>query len=146
MDSSAVKNMGIKEIESILIGKGIRPTPSRILIMKVLKDSSKPLSALEIEERLQTIDRSSITRTLPILLKADLLHTISDGSGAMKYEACECHDHSHHSDRHAHFYCRVCRQTTCLSEIELEMPELPTGYEAENQSFVISGICPNCKK
>ena len=43
--------------------------------------------------RLDTVDRSSISRTLALLLDKGLVHTIDDGSGSAKFELCHCHSH-----------------------------------------------------
>lgn len=130
-----------------LIHAGVKPTPARILVMKTLLDSSTPLSAQDIEMRIDTLDHSTISRTLPVLADAHLIHVISDGSGSMKYEAChDCNNTEghHHSDQHAHFHCRRCGKTICLPEIGIEIPRLQDGYEAENMTLVITGLCPAC--
>lgn len=136
--------MGTKEIETLLAKSGLRPSPSKILILKTIIEARQPLSALDIENRLQTIDRSSITRTLPLLSEAHLIHKIPDGSGSMKYEKCNSHEERVHQDEHAHFYCRVCGQTSCFADMEIKSPKLPEGYIGENLSFIITGICPDC--
>lgn len=132
-------------INSLLERGGIRPSPARILTLRALIEAQRPLSALEIEETLGTVDRSSITRTLTAFADAHLVHLISDGSGSMKYEICDqCGKHGPHADRHAHFHCRICGQTTCLTDLGISLPELPDGYMVENATFVIGGLCPRC--
>lgn len=135
------------EIEGMLINSGIRPTPARMLILHALDSSVRPLSANDIESIIDTLDRSSITRALPLLLKARLVHQISDGSGSMKYELCRDEkNHREHDDEHAHFHCRICGGTTCLEDIVVKLPALPRGYRGEALSYVISGICPACNQ
>ena len=138
------------EMTQILAEAGIRPSPVRILILGELYQSGRPLSSLEIETMLDTVDRSSITRTLSLFADRHIIHVIPDGSGSMKYEIC--HDtarHSQcsvtgHSDEHAHFHCRICGMTTCLDNVHVGQPELPDGYHAENVSYIVTGICPAC--
>ena len=50
------------EIESRLQKAGIRPTAVRILIMDALGKLDRPISSLELEMRLDTVDRSSISQ------------------------------------------------------------------------------------
>ena len=143
--------MGIEKkvlnVETILKNSNVRPSPARILVLKILLESSRPLSALEIENQLETLDRSSITRTLPVLLEAHLIHQLSDGSGSMKYEACKDVKFSDkHNDEHAHFHCVKCGETTCLNDMEIKIPQRPEGYVVENISFIISGHCPKCSE
>ena len=124
----------------------MRPSPIRILALKILEESAGPLSAQDIESGLDTVDRSSITRTLGIFQSHHLIHAISDGSGAVKYEPChESHQHGH-SDEHVHFHCLNCGETICLSDIPLPEINLPEGFEAQASTFVISGLCPKCNK
>lgn len=134
----------------ILAEAGIRPSPARILILRVLAEARRPLSSLEIETLLETVDRSSITRTLALFAEEQVVHLIPDGSGSMKYEMCHdparhsmCHD-AVHSDEHAHFHCRVCGVTTCLDSVHVAQPELPAGYRADSVSYIITGVCPSC--
>ncbi len=145
------------EIESRLQKAGIRPTAVRILIMGALEKLDRPISSLELEMRLDTVDRSSISRTLALLLDKGLVHTIDDGSGSAKFELCHCHSHRSleqesyaqdcflgHSDLHAHFHCVRCGKTVCLPDQGLYIPQLPAGYVATTANFVITGLCPEC--
>lgn len=134
------------KITAMLREAGIRPTPVRILVLRILSNAGRPLSALEIERGLETVDRSSITRTLASFTKERLINAISDGSSARRYEIRNDHRSLSPGDQHAHFHCRRCGVTTCLHNIMPEVPELPEGYDAENVTYVITGICPNCRK
>lgn len=134
-----------QKAEEVLKEWGIRPTPVRTLVLKALLRAKRPVSALEIEMALQTVDRSSITRTLSAFAESHLIHSISDGSGAMRYELCNEPTTEKHTDEHAHFHCRKCGKTYCLPELRLEIPAIPKGYEGESISFIITGVCPTCK-
>lgn len=125
---------------------GIRPSPARILTIRVLLDASRPLSALEIERQLDTVDRSSISRTLSTLAEEHLIHQISDGSGSMRYELCADSSSDIHNDQHAHFHCRQCGQTICLKQISIPNINIPDGYLIETASLVITGLCDNCNR
>lgn len=134
-----------QKIHRMLEKAGIRPSPARILTLKTLMESNRPLSGLEIENALESIDRSTITRTLSILNEEHLIHAIADGSGSMKYEICIADNElDQHNDQHAHFHCRVCGNTICLREVEIPEFKLEDGYKQETLTFVITGVCPNC--
>ena len=53
-------------IENILQDTGIRPTANRILVARTMLQSDKPLSLIEIEDELLSIDKSVIFRTLKL--------------------------------------------------------------------------------
>ena len=135
-----------KEIESILKLKGISPTPIRILVLYCLKDAECPLSLSDLEQRLQTIDKSSISRALNLFREKHVVHFFNDNSGSTKYELCKSTSHTTCNDSHLHFHCRICGETLCLMDISLPLIELPEGFERENENFIISGICNKCHK
>lgn len=131
--------------EEMLENRGVRITPVRLLILDIIAASTRPVSAQEIEEKLETVDRSSITRTLATFSDHDIIHRISDGSGAQRYELCIDTTTEKHQDQHAHFHCNRCGKTYCLPDIPLSIPLLPDNYLPESMTCIISGICPACQ-
>lgn len=134
----------VNEISSILTQAGVKPSPVRILVLRELAESDRPMSGLEIEDRLASVDRSSITRTLAIFTEHHLVHQISDGSGSMKYEMCANPADGEHTDEHVHFHCRKCGRTYCFYDQQVPEPRVPEGYAAEGATYVINGLCPRC--
>lgn len=123
---------------------GVRPSPVRNLVLQTIYNAVGPLTAREIEEKLGTVDRSSISRSLAVFQDAGLVHCISDGTAADKYEFCrESHDDGH-SDEHVHFHCEICGRTFCLHDVEIPQVSLPAGFTAKSANFVISGVCNRC--
>ena len=74
------------DAESILISHNVRPTTNRIIVMRALMMHDKLMSIKDFEEKIITLDRSSIFRTLRLFVKHHLIHEVEDGSGALKYE------------------------------------------------------------
>ncbi|MCH5235901.1 MAG: transcriptional repressor [Muribaculaceae bacterium] len=134
------------EIEGILIKEGINPTPVRILVYKCLQEIEYPISLSEIEERLDSVDKSTISRTLTVFKNNHLVHSFNDGSGSVKYEICHSHDHEHLDDTHVHFRCEKCGSTICLTSVKIPKVELPTGFESKEISYIITGICSSCNR
>lgn len=133
-------------VEKRLQDHGVRPTAVRNMLLTALLNHHGPVSAQELEIELDTVDRSTISRSLATFAEAGLLHVIDDGTGAPKYECCPS-EHSHDlNDSHAHFHCVRCGATVCLEDVRVTAPRLPEGYEAENISYIISGLCPRCSR
>jgi len=133
-------------IDELLQTSGIRPTANRILVARTMLQSDKPMSLIEIEDALLSIDKSVIFRTLRLFADNHLVHVIEDGSGCVRYEIC--HSHHHHDDDddlHPHFYCEVCRQTFCLHEIKLPHIDAPDGFEVRTVNCVVKGVCKKCR-
>lgn len=133
-----------EEIEKKLRIVQISPTPVRIMIYKCLEDANVPLSLSDIELRLDTVDKSTVSRTLNTFKDHHLIHSINDGSGSVKYELCKSHDKEIHDDQHIHFRCEKCGITSCLTSVKVPVIDLPHGYKVYERSYLITGICPKC--
>ncbi|MCH5240462.1 MAG: transcriptional repressor [Muribaculaceae bacterium] len=123
---------------------GITPTPVRQLIFRCLEQAHRPLSLANLETLLETVDKSTISRTLAIFKEHHLIHSISDGSGSVKYELCHSEMSDHHDDTHVHFRCEKCDETICLPSLKIPELVLPEGFKQHEATFVITGICPLC--
>lgn len=134
------------DIESTLESRGVKPTAMRLLVYRALRKARHPLSLRDLEEHLVTADRSTIFRTLTLLLQHQLIHGIEDGSGALKYEICQGHDECTLQDQHSHFYCEQCHRTFCLPDIPIPIVSLPQGFTASSINYMIKGTCPQCQE
>lgn len=136
----------MEELEERLKASGVRPTAMRLLVFRELSLSRRPVSLKEMEERLVTADRSTIFRTLTLLLQHHLVHSVTDGSGAQKYEVCHGHGSCSPDDQHPHFHCTQCQRTFCLEHIDIPLLALPDGFLLTSVNFILSGLCPDCSK
>ena len=134
------------EVTDKLEKKGIKPTPNRILVLKALMQVSQPINLTFLEEKLDTMDKSSIFRTLTCFLEHGLVHSFEDGRGILNYELCTSDsDCCNSSDAHFHFYCESCHQSYCLKETHVPQIPLPEGFTRHAISFVIKGECATCR-
>nr|WP_314697008.1 transcriptional repressor [uncultured Prevotella sp.] len=138
--------MNDKQIELLLRTHDIRVTANRILIARTLSGMDNPTSIKELGAKLQTIDKSSIFRTLMLFKQQHLVHQIEDGRDVMRYELCMSHHENEDDDMHVHFFCEHCQQTVCLHEIPVPQVELPEGYAQSSVNYMVKGICPRCSK
>lgn len=132
--------------QKTLEGRGIRPTPNRILVVRALAAAPAPLSLADLETALDTVDRSAIFRTLNLFRSADLVHAIDDGTGSTKYELCRASHSCSPTHLHAHFHCSRCGSTVCLNDVPIPAVSLPEGYEPHAANFVVTGLCPRCSQ
>ena len=136
--------MNSQLITERLAGKGIRPTPNRILVYDALARQESPQSLKNMENLLLSMDKSSIFRVLTLFLKHDVVYAFEDGRGVMNYELCNEQGECHHHDNHVHFYCEVCGRSFCMEDVPIPSFSLPSGFRQHSASFVIKGECPNC--
>jgi len=112
--------------------------------MRILLRARRPLSHQELMGRLgeADVDRVTVYRTLHRLVEAGLLHeALVDGRQVLYETADRCHE----SHCHAHFTCRVCNRTYCLTEAKVTLVEgVGDGFIAERQKVLIEGRCPQC--
>ena len=117
-------------MEKMLIEHGIKPTANRLLVLKALADSHRPVTMSELEDAIDSIDKSGIFRTLTLFKEHHLLHQIDDGCEGVRYELCHAHGDVD-DDRHVHFHCEVCHRTFCLEELPIPTVKYPDGFQVE---------------
>ena len=133
------------EVDAILLAHEVKPTVVRVLVLRALQESPYALSLSELEGRVGTVDKSSISRTLSLFLEHHLVHSIDDGEGIVKYatcaEHCHCHDVDGFSDLHLHFTCLRCHRTYCLRGLPLPPVTIPQGFSVHTAEYMLKGIC-----
>ena len=67
----------------ILKQREIRPTAIRLLILKAMMRFERAFSLLDLENELDTVDKSTVSRTINLFLDHHLIHCIDDGSGSL---------------------------------------------------------------
>ena len=65
--------------------RGIKPTATRLLILRAMFRGDETVSLPQLERLLPTVDKSTISRTLSVFLLGKLIHAVDDGSGSLKY-------------------------------------------------------------
>ena len=138
------KVLSINELEALFGQEGVRPTALRELIYTTLAQADEALSLGDIEVRLSTVDKSTISRTLHLLEGVGVIHRINDGTGAIKYAVSQIDAEEHNESPHAHFYCLRCGKTVCVEQTTLPSIELPEGFTPQVLDLIVQGVCPAC--
>ena len=138
--------MTIPDIITCLEQKGVKPTANRMLVLKALRQSHRPMSLADLEDALPTVDKSSIFRVLTLFLEHDIAHAFEDGRGVLNYELCTSQGPCDLSDAHMHFYCESCQKSFCMDDVPFADLHLPQGFTPHSLSFVVKGECPACRK
>lgn len=135
-------------LETLLSKHGIKPTANRILVARALAAEENPSSLSELEERLVSVDKSSIFRALVLFRDHHLVHQLEDGDGGVKYELCLSHGHGddEDDDMHVHFFCERCHRVFCFYDTPIPQVPLPEGYRMSTATYMIKGICPECSR
>lgn len=132
-------------MDKLLQEHGVKPTPNRLLIARALHDAGRPLTMMELEARLETIDKSNIFRALQLFREAHLVHVLEDTGDGARYELCLSHG-SMDDDLHVHFYCEKCHKTYCLEDTPVPHVNSPDGFIVHTSSHLLRGLCPDCNR
>ena len=132
------------DLEELFARHGVKPTANRLLIARALQEAGRPLSMTELEAQLETIDKSNVFRALTAFKDAHLVHALEDAGDGVRYELCHSHS-GEDDDVHVHFYCTRCHRTYCLEDTPVPPVDVPEGYEADSVSYLIKGVCPQCR-
>ncbi len=131
--------------EKTLLEHGIRPTAMRLLLYRTMGQFHDAFSIADLEDALETVDKSTIFRTLTLFVAQHVIHEVEDGSGSEKYcvvRADDCGpDHMH-----CHFYCDSCHKTFCLDGTKIPVVSYPDGYQLREINYMMKGLCPDCAR
>lgn len=123
---------------------GLKATPRRCAMLRILADSGEGLAAEEIYEKLpeeQSCDLSTVYRALNSMSERHLLHKSPHQDGRIYYQF----NREHHSHR---LICERCHESILIDSCPLEQLERDlranTGYQITGHRFEISGVCPQC--
>jgi Fur family transcriptional regulator, ferric uptake regulator len=138
----------MNKLQQIIHTYGLRKTKCRTDVLSLFLENTHALAHAAIEQQLgKQYDRVTLYRTLHSFEEKGLLHSINDGSGAVKYALCKeaCTQHRH-LDNHVHFSCTACGQTYCINEVHIPQLRMPEGYQVQELHFSAQGICRSCSK
>ncbi|MCK9574384.1 MAG: Fur family transcriptional regulator [Clostridia bacterium] len=134
-------------MEVLLKNFNLKDTKNRKIILHILNNSIKPLSAEDIYKLVSTekhnINLSTIYRTLNTLSEKQILirQLRQDGKA---YFQLNKHDHKHV------LVCTICHKEVPISECPFESINKKisksTGYTILSHNIEIFGICPDCSK
>ncbi|HEX8177660.1 MAG TPA: Fur family transcriptional regulator [Pyrinomonadaceae bacterium] len=121
-------------------------TPQRKVVLRVIQESDNHLTANEIFEvarRLRpSISFATVYNSLRYLKDAGLIHEISFGNGASRYDR--------ETDRHDHAICTECGRLedfdlTATGEL-LRAAARKSKFKPESIHLTLRGLCPDCRE
>lgn len=131
-------------LERKLENRHIKPTTMRLLVLRKLVESGAAISLSDLETKFERADKATLYRTLKTFEDKKLIHSIDDGTGAVKYALCEEDCECGPQDQHIHFHCIRCSKTHCLKQSKIPSTDIPYGFMAASASMVYKGTCANC--
>lgn len=134
------------EIATQLHAVGIKNTPKKALILKVIIDSQRPLTAnklhLECSKQLK-LDLVTVYRTLGQFKQKGIVLEILGSHSSVYYEYSGSSSHAH-----PHFQCEKCQELICLSPLSfndaLYFSKMASQHKINTVNISLSGLCENC--
>ncbi len=135
------------DIYTTLRDAGLSRTSQRVAVLTALVHAEIPLCVKEILERISLdcrVNKVTIYRILDSFKTAGIIREIPTDHGEMFYEMACCHN-----PLHPHFYCRVCRNLSCLPAAGITeewLKRFRSGRESVESIVVnLSGVCSDCQ-
>lgn len=125
---------------------GLRLTPQRVAVCKVLSESKDHPTATMIYHELlpqfPTLSLATVYKTLNVLKELGLVHALGDaGDGAEHFDA--------DLTPHINLVCVHCHRVVDFDEELIERVEKTvaerSGYEIHGARIVYYGVCPTCR-
>lgn len=118
---------------------GLRATPARLAVMRLLRRSAKPLDAQAIWQRLGAAapDPVTVYRILASLAAAGLVRQIQLTAGVSSYE-------STHLPHHHHLTCERCGYIEDVVAACETTPVVDSFQVVTHHTIEFSGICKKC--
>jgi Fur family ferric uptake transcriptional regulator len=135
------------QIEKILKAKGIKVTPHRINLVRILLSSDCALQPKEIENKWKgTVDRVTLYRNLKKLTEKNVIHKIEVNELVSTYHINNDSVGNNVESEHLHFHCVLCDRVVCMPQCTVRSYELPNGFTQKRQKLIIEGICKWCNE
>lgn len=122
---------------------GFRTGAARRRVIELLSGECCAVTALDIDQRLPSVGRATVYRTLEQLEQLDLVHRVDVGGESVAYERNDPSEHHHH------IVCVRCGRLTPFEDGRLEQAIHAAGEEAKfeivSHDVLLRGVCPRCQ-
>ena len=135
----------VHETKSTVPPKAFRPTAQRLLVLEVISNADRHLTAAEIFELVRQKDPrigyGTVYRSLHLLVEHGLIQELTFADQSSRYDR--------RTDRHDHVHCNICG---ALFDVEVpvalmarHVAEERSGFSISSHHTVFSGQCPVCR-
>ncbi|MFZ5595621.1 MAG: Fur family transcriptional regulator [Bacillota bacterium] len=123
---------------------GLKATPQRLAILKILENNKSHPSAEDIYRRIKpdfpSLSMATVYNTMEVLARAGELQEVLIKPDKRHFDP--------NPVPHTHFLCRCCDNIFDLDvdALNIEVPGKVDGYLLESSSVCLYGICPGCQE
>lgn len=139
--------MTMEEALELLRSRGIKVTPQRQEVMRVLVEGKDHYSAEEIlklvQERYSGMSSDTVYRTLNLFRELGLVQEVQFPGDIRRFEL-NCAENHHH-----HLVCLVCGRAEefpyCPEDCLAKVTDCSPGFKVSGHTFRIFGYCQRCQ-
>ena len=135
----------LETLRTAVRNAGLRATPSRVAVLRLLRAAGSPVSHSEVVAELasQAWDPATIYRNLTDLSDVGLARRTDVGDHVWRYEAITG---DHQASAHPHFVCTECGSVECLPELEyvVTRARTPRAVRLKRVEVQLRGPCDAC--
>lgn len=129
------------ELRAELKATGLRVTPTRLWVLRVLSAEPTPLSHADLVARLPwDVERTTVFRALVALTDAGLLHRVDVGDRVWRYTAIRPNE----SVPATSFVCTACGAVTELRDVSFAIRGAPRAVREGAVRVFVHGRCDSC--
>jgi Fe2+ or Zn2+ uptake regulation protein len=134
------------DLDALLHQHGMRNTPQRQLIYRIVSSSPQHLSAVHVQRQLETlmpgISLPTVYSTLELFAKLGIVHKMAMVDGVMLYDTGQ-------QRPHAHMVCRSCGRIFDLDIPPVNNEDITAansqGFQVDSGDLVLHGLCSECQ-
>ena len=135
----------LETLRTAVRNAGLRATPSRIAVLRLLRAAGSPVSHSEVVAELasQAWDPATIYRNLTDLSDVGLARRTDVGDHVWRYEAITG---GHQASAHPHFVCTECGSVECLPDLDyvVTRAKTPRAVRLKRVEVQLRGQCDAC--
>ncbi|MCY0878252.1 MAG: Fur family transcriptional regulator [Firmicutes bacterium] len=138
---------GEKEFVQFLRDHGVRVTPNRLTVFRVMQSSNEPLTIPDLASRVEGsgLNTATLYRIMETLTELQVVHPVLQDHQNVAYELLEPF-----ARHHDHLVCRQCGRTVniydCRLEEALKTISDDKGFHIDFHQMEVHGLCPDCQK
>jgi len=133
----------ITDIREFLENRGVRPSPQRLAIHRVLRGRRDHPNVETVyralKDAMPTLSLTTVYSTLKLFAELGLVQEVRTEDGEIRYDPF--------TQFHAHFKCRRCgalQDVPVPAAVARPFATLPVGCVAEQEQLVYFGLCATC--
>ncbi|MGP8153686.1 MAG: Fur family transcriptional regulator [Smithella sp.] len=137
----------MNKLQTDILSNGLKVTPQRLAILKLLRKNRTHPTAEEIHNGLlkeyPAMSLTTVYNTLSRFVEAGMIKELNIDPNRMRFDIC--------MDSHDHFHCRVCDNVydvvygESISADNMKNKKKMEGHRVDIVSINLKGVCKNCE-